>query len=299
MDIKLHWFWRMKNVKVLYLGRCDSKSIQYIEVKSCKFLAGLTHMKGLRLLSLQGVSKIVKLPDSVGSVKSLRILDLRDCNDIEELLDSIKSLGKLTHLDLTSCYSLACLPKGISSLFELQVLKGFFFREKHRDKRSLCSFQDLKRLKKLRKLNITTSLKSFPEDKHLKALDEMTELRKLTNEWQGLFKGGTTMTNHNSVGNFLVGLEKLDLQHIPYESAPAWLAPEKLKNLKKLYIKGGKLERLGYDEKQHLGWEVETLPLLHLPGLSMTWTELQRCFPNLSLEEDDAFSVAEIELNFL
>ncbi|XP_021725744.1 disease resistance RPP13-like protein 4 [Chenopodium quinoa] len=300
MDIKLHWFWRMKNVKALYLGRCDSKSIQYIEVKSSKFLAGLKHMEGLRLLSLQGVSKIVKLPDSVGKVKSLRILDLRDCNDMEELPDSIKSLGKLTHLDLTGCYSLACLPKGISSLFELQVLKGFFFREKHQDKRSLCSFQDLKRLKKLRKLNITTSLESFPDYKHLEALGEMTELRKLTIEWQGLFKEGTTKRSktehkdvgnffgglglekldHKDLGNFLGGLEKLDLQHIPYKCAPAWLTPEKLKNLKKLYIRGGKLEKLG-DEEQHLGWEVETLQLLHLPGLSMTWTVLQGWFPKL------------------
>ena len=75
------WFSRMKNVHVLYLGRwksSDQHNIEeqssdqgdivwegslenHIEVESTEFLEGLKNMKRLRLLSLQGISRINEL----------------------------------------------------------------------------------------------------------------------------------------------------------------------------------------------------------------------------------------------
>ena len=66
----VEWFSRMKNVNVLYLGRWKSSdqgevregSLEnHIEVESTEFLEGLKNMKRLRLLSLQGISRINEL----------------------------------------------------------------------------------------------------------------------------------------------------------------------------------------------------------------------------------------------
>lgn len=289
LDIKLHWFLKMKNIKALYLGRCDSKAIQHIEVKSVRFLTGLMYMKRLRLLSLQGVSKIVKLPESLGMLKNLRILDLRDCSDMEELPKSVKSLEKLTCLDLSGCYSLAFLPKEIASLSELQVLKGFLVQEHHQKTIDSCTWQDMTKLKKLRKLSIITTVRSFPAEEHLHVFKDMVELRKLTIAWRVHYRPKTSehlpkLTHYNNKKPFLERLEKLDLQHIPYETAPPWLVSDKLQSLKKLYMKGGKFTRdLG--RPNYPPWAVETLRLKYLPQLSMTWSEIQSLFPNLSYME--------------
>ncbi|KAK9724101.1 hypothetical protein RND81_05G048200 [Saponaria officinalis] len=283
LDIKLHWFWKMKGMKALYLGRCNSKAIHHIEVKSTKFLAGMTYMKELRLLSLQGISKIVKLPDSIAMARNLRIMDLRDCNDMEELPETVKSLEKLTHLDLSGCYSLLRLPKGVTDLSELQVLKGFLVREDHQKDRDTCSFQDLSRLKNLIKLTISTSVRSFPAKEHLKVFGEMQKLRKLTIAWRGLYRAESEQ-QLDITGSLPKALEKLDLQHFPYATAPTWLVPDKLQNLRKLYIKGGKfLSKLS--PVQFPLWQVETVRFKYLPQLKMTWLEFNSLFRQLSYLE--------------
>ena len=62
---ELEWFSKLKNVKVLYLGRWQNSAKHHIEVESSEFLNGLRSMKFLRFFSLQGISRITKLPDSV------------------------------------------------------------------------------------------------------------------------------------------------------------------------------------------------------------------------------------------
>ena len=110
---ELEWFSKLKNVKVLYLGRSQNSAKHHIEVESSEFLNGLRSMKFLRFFSLQGISRITKLPDSVCKLSSLRILDLRACHNLEELPDGIGSLKQLTHLDISECYLLEYIPKGL------------------------------------------------------------------------------------------------------------------------------------------------------------------------------------------
>ncbi|XP_030971060.1 uncharacterized protein LOC115991473 [Quercus lobata] len=107
---KLEWFSKLKNVKVLYLGRWKNSASHHIEVESGVFLKGLRSMKFLRFFSLQGISRITKLPDSVCMLSSLRILDLRACHNLELLPDGIGSLKQLTHLDISECYLLEYIP---------------------------------------------------------------------------------------------------------------------------------------------------------------------------------------------
>lgn len=75
-------------------------------------------------------------------------------------------------------------------------------------------------------------------------------------------------------------LEKLDLQCYPTGKVPDWLKPQNMKNLKKLYIRGGKLHNPGEttDDDQ---WPVEIMRLKFLDELEINWDTLQASFPNL------------------
>lgn len=74
-------------------------------------------------------------------------------------------------------------------------------------------------------------------------------------------------------------LEKLDLQGIPMERVPQWLNPRQLKNLKKLYIRGGELVSLDHTETDE--WMVETLRLKYLEKLDIDLPRLKKLFPHL------------------
>lgn len=75
------WSSRMKsNLKVLY--RQNSPNY-HIEVESTRFLEGLKKRKNLKLLSLQGISRINELLNSIRKMTHLRILDLKECHNLE------------------------------------------------------------------------------------------------------------------------------------------------------------------------------------------------------------------------
>lgn len=62
--------------------------------------------------------------------------------------------------------------------------------------------------------------------------------------------------------------------------------PGKLKSLKKLYIKGGKLKNLGQMQEGNDKWTVEILRLKYLDEFNMDQEELQISFPNLIFLEN-------------
>uniref|UniRef100_A0A2N9F108 Disease resistance R13L4/SHOC-2-like LRR domain-containing protein n=1 Tax=Fagus sylvatica TaxID=28930 RepID=A0A2N9F108_FAGSY len=134
-------------------------------------------MKCLRLLSLQGISRIDELPNSIGKLTNLRILDLKACHNLEALPDGIASLKKLLYLDISGCYLLDDMPKGLASLSELRVLKGFLTG--NLDSKNSCTLEDLVGLKNLSKF----SNKCFPTKEELKALRKLEALRKLAIVW--------------------------------------------------------------------------------------------------------------------
>ena len=302
------WLSKMKNAQVVCLGSWPGSAKPHIEVESIEFLKGLTSSK-LRFLSLQGISRITELPDSIGKHGNLVILDLKECHNLEMLPEEIIKLKKLRYLDLSECYLLARMPKGLGALSELQVLKGFVISNPQR--KSSGSLDDLKRLRKLRKLTINANSEKFPTPDDLGALHELGEegvLRKLTIAWgaeladqegngakredQNGREGScwkrlipdTKQQKSKTWNDSLPGkLEKLDLQCFPLSKAK-WLTPNSLPNLEKLYIRGGNLAALEDLDKKTWS-EVKTLRLKYLHDLKMTWIKMQESFPKLKYLE--------------
>ncbi|KAL4637072.1 hypothetical protein ACB092_03G054500 [Castanea dentata] len=308
------WLSKMKNAQVICLGSWPGSAKPHIEVESIEFLKGLMSRKNLRFLSLQGISGITELPDSVSKDSNLVILDLKECHNLEVLPEEIIKLKKLRYLDLSNCYLLAHMPQGLGALSELQVLKGFVIGNSQR--KSSGTLDDLKGLRKLRKLTINASSEEFPTPDDLCALNELGEkgvLRKLTIAWWGAkladqegngakredqngregncwkrlipdSKQQKSKTrNDQQVGKLPMKLRKLDLQCFPMSKAK-WLTPNSLPHLKKLYIRGGNLATLeDLDKKNWL--EVKTLRLKYLGDLKMTWIKMQESFPKLKYLE--------------
>ncbi|GKV05568.1 hypothetical protein SLEP1_g17565 [Rubroshorea leprosula] len=184
-DFKGEWFSKMKSIRVLYLGRWESSTDRHIEVESPICFEGLSKMKNLRFLSLQGISGIKSLPNSLCQAAKLRILDLRACHNLEELPDSIGSLKKLTHLDISECYLLDQMPKELSSLLELKIFKGFVIS----DHKKTCSLEELKALQKLEKLSINIIDREYKAERLGSAISKFSNLEKLKVAW-----GGATLT---------------------------------------------------------------------------------------------------------
>ena len=301
----MDWLSKMKDAQVVCLGSWPGSVKPHIEVESIEFLEGLKNSKGLRFLSLQGVSRIKELPGFIGNHSSLVILDLKECHNLEELSKEIGKLTKLRYLDLSDCYLLARLPKELSALVQLRVLKGFVISNPRR--KGSATLEDLKNLKNLRKLTINANSKDFPTDDDLTALQNIGGggvLRNLTIAWgatladqQGEAQNGgnascwqmfksdpkqaTKQHNPKTVtGNLPNQLEKLDLQCFP-KSTATWLTPDSLQNLYKLYIRGGNLATL--DRSKWL--KVQALRLKYLRELKMNWRELNYSFPALEYLE--------------
>ncbi|KAL7211970.1 hypothetical protein ACSBR2_014764 [Camellia fascicularis] len=438
LDFKPEWFSKMKNLNVLYLGRWQTSPTHHIEVedtaalkiKNANVLDGLEDIRHLRFLSLQGISRVTELPESISRLSNLMILDIRACHNLEIIPNGMGLLKNLTHLDMSECYLLDQMPKGLSLLSKLQVLSGFVVGDS--ESKNSCTLEDLRKLPELRKLSIHTGHDAFPLDTHLRALNQFKKLTKLTIAWgrgsveakkddsrkndigaseqaiattkkpglpkaltrlptskqstgtldrenievskkkeisaadqaaadqaaatskkvrfgaseqattkkQGLQKALTRLpTSKQSTGtpdreNIEVskkkeisaadqaaatskkvgfaktmrrlsssktvelpiaelppGLIKLDLQSFPGMVTPPWLRAFTLKNLKKLYIRGGKFSDLGQfkelddEELEKDKWKVEELRLKYLTDLEMDWRELQELFPDLTYLE--------------
>lgn len=81
------WLSKLKNVRVLQLGRWEHNVKHHIEAfnpetkKNEKdvYLNGSGTQKSLKYLSLRGVSRMTSLPPAVAKLSSLEILDLSDC----------------------------------------------------------------------------------------------------------------------------------------------------------------------------------------------------------------------------
>ncbi|PIN09161.1 hypothetical protein CDL12_18254 [Handroanthus impetiginosus] len=285
LDFKLGWFSRMKNVNLLYLGRWSASSEDHIEVEDTAFLEGLENMKYLKFLSLQRVWNIISLPESISQLKNLKILDLRACLHLERLPEEIGLIKSLTHLDMSECHLLSYMPKTLSSLVKLKVLKGFAVGIKIW--KSSRELGDLRKLENLIELSIHTVLEKFPDKDHVKALEELKELKKLKITWRGYAlraENGHHSTSNGSKPTVKLPskVEKLDLEHFPMSKIPSWWGHL---NLKKLYIRGGKFSDLGqyqdWNVKEKYTWKVETLHLKYLSDIELDWKQLQELFPDL------------------
>ncbi|KAF8032780.1 hypothetical protein BT93_D1620 [Corymbia citriodora subsp. variegata] len=305
LDFKEEWFSNMKNINLLSLGSWQGSKHDHIEVENTEFLWGMKHMTSLKFFSLQGISRITEPPKSIGKLYNLRILDLRDCHNLESLPNEICSLKELINLDVSGCYLIEYMPKGLDSLSKLEVLMGFVVSDLKSG--SYSTLSDLAKLKKLRKLGISTTRKSFPTEEELMTLQKFGNLLKLTIAWGGNSisekdKGADSAVDDPIKSKGIVGsfpfkkrttqkptiddlklpqnLEKLDLLCYPSTVAPKWLMPGKLENLKSLYVRGGYLQHLGRVQEDKK-WKVKTMRLKFLKELAMDWREMRQSFPDL------------------
>ena len=156
------------------------------------------------------------------------------------------------------------------------------------------TLEDLKGLKKLKKLTIIATRKDFPTLEDLGSLQKLEALRKLTIAWgvqpknseeqakagelskheTSLF-GKEAESSERPINKLPNKLKKLDLQCFPY-STPTWLTPDDLPNLGKLYIRGGNFTTLKKGK-----WKVEALRLKYLREMKTNWRELKELFPDL------------------
>uniref|UniRef100_A0A6M2EEF9 Rx N-terminal domain-containing protein n=1 Tax=Populus davidiana TaxID=266767 RepID=A0A6M2EEF9_9ROSI len=255
----------------------------HIEVENEVFLKGLWAQKHLKYLCLRGISLITTLPSSIGELFSLEILDLKACHNLEELPSEIGSLTSLTHLDVSDCPFLESMPKELQKLTRLQVLKGFVIGN---SKRTPCKIADLADLKELRRLSIYIGNEAVVKEGEFAKLKAIEKLRCLTMWWGVKVSPETSSAKSPKLIaltdlSFPPGLEKLDLRGIPQPNPLKELKPGSLKQLKKLYIRGGKLQKLNHGEKDDHAWEVEILRLRYLKDFKIDKKSLKQAFPKL------------------
>ncbi|KAJ4813254.1 Disease resistance RPP13-like protein 4 [Rhynchospora pubera] len=179
------------NNKIEETSSGETKSKDHIEVDEIEFLQKLGNK--VTYLSLGGISRIEELHESIGKLENLMILDLRACHNLEKLPEKPSKIWwqssqkswfkKLTYLDISECYLLDHMPKWVCKLSHLEVLKGFVLGS-GKNKSDSCGLQDLKDLKRIRKLSIRITTGSFKTE-DFKGIKELGTLLVLTITWGG------------------------------------------------------------------------------------------------------------------
>ena len=177
------------------------------------------------------------------------------------------------------------------------MLNGFVIGH---SRKNPCKLGDLIKLEKLRKLSINIRNEAIVEEGELEMIKEFRALRVLTITWgvvtspskaadptinsrarsdspvPQLTRTATLTMNSFS---FPPTLEKLDLNCFPRRMSPVWLTASNLKDLKRLYIRGGELQNLGSGSDHK--WKVEILRLKYLKNLVVGAYEIIEKFPDL------------------
>ncbi|KAM3403979.1 hypothetical protein ACQJBY_007217 [Aegilops geniculata] len=297
LELDKTWFSGKTCLSTVQLGRWQDSDYDprahHVELNNAEFLKQVKSCKQLKYLSFRGISRIEALPTSIGKLTRLVILDLKACHNLEDLPKEIVKLLKLEYLDVSECYLLSGMPKGLIKLSHLEVLKGFVLANTR--SKDPCHLKELVMLKKLRTLSIRIG-NSVDSDQFEK-INEFCALRSLTLTWgAGLsavpaIHGDNRLSRSSSAATIAVnhampsvlpsGLEKLEICCFPVAEFPCWVNPGELKNLKKLYIRGGIISSLGEDKY----WEVTVLRLRFLKHLNYPWTALRDTFMKLLVLE--------------
>ncbi|GJN05000.1 hypothetical protein PR202_ga22593 [Eleusine coracana subsp. coracana] len=186
------WFSNKARLGTLQLGQWRASSAReqmadpkrsHIELIADEqlIIRGIGACKGLRYLSLRGISRIKAIPAAIGKLGELLVLDLRACHNLEVLTKEVTKLHKLQYLDVSECYLLVEMPQGLGKLSQLQVLKGFVLASSSRQ--NACSLRELAALTGLCKLSIGIAKKLKRAEVELSVLSKLTSLTSLKITW--------------------------------------------------------------------------------------------------------------------
>ncbi|RLN09361.1 uncharacterized protein C2845_PM11G07450 [Panicum miliaceum] len=260
---------------VLQLGPwCNADDNTYMEVDDLESLSDINLLKNLRYLSLRGLSRLTELPKGIQSLKKLAIIDMCGCQNLVNVASEItKLLKQLTHLDLTECYMLEHIGRGITSLSKLR------------------------RLKKLQKLTVSITTDANVGKGEMVEFKQLVSLHKLTIIWSEIpsILDGDSEEVKKKRKNLIEKwtrfelpqeLLKLDLRCYPKNE----LKLQEHKNLKKLYLRGGDLERFSIDESKHSNALektnfIKTLRLRYLKNFNMEWEEIRLLLTDIEYVE--------------
>ena len=267
---------KMKVSNVLQLGKWQGQLQDDIQVEKSSFLSNLSlQASTLKYLSLRSVLGIRELPDSIAQLTNLMILDLKDCINLEKMNEKIGEISKLSHLNISGCILLRYMPKALASLKGMEVLKGFVVCAKDNGQ---CTVAELATLTNVRKLSIRVRRTATIREGEWEGVRKMVGLRSLGITW-----GDQASPPPNNP----LDLEKLDLRRFPHEPErttwPDWMVyiSTKLEKLRKLYIRGGKLDSLSPVRETNI---IE-LHLKHLHHLNLKWSDVSSKFPKLAYLE--------------
>uniref|UniRef100_A0A0D9VGW3 Disease resistance R13L4/SHOC-2-like LRR domain-containing protein n=1 Tax=Leersia perrieri TaxID=77586 RepID=A0A0D9VGW3_9ORYZ len=283
------------NLVVLQLGRWwNSDDNTYMEVQGLEKLSAISNLKNLRYLGIRGLSKLTELPNEISKLRQLEVLDVRGCQNLTRVTSSnVKNLRLLTHLDLTECYMLEHIGREITSLSKLQVFKGFVFSIDSRWN-NVCRLQDIgAKMKHLQKLSINVTTDANVAKNEMAQLKHLSGLTSLTITW-GELPSILTSEERKADRNQLLerwtslelppSLVKLDIRCFPDKEIPSkWFeqGPNKSKVLKKLYVRGGAVEKLNLPRDNN----IETLRLRYLKAFNMKWNDMLGMMKNLRYVE--------------
>ncbi|KAL6992673.1 hypothetical protein U1Q18_010786 [Sarracenia purpurea var. burkii] len=281
----------------------------------------ILQLPNLTILDIRACHNLEEIPKKIGLLKSLTHLDMSECyllaNMPKELSD-LKELqvlkgfvvGNLKGKNWCSIEDLA----GLTKLRKLSVYTGQDDFPTETEMRHLYKFKELLKLtiewgggsqaksmaanakepkneingkpasKQENPDGVETQNRENGTDDVENGANSTPETRKRRN----LLKRNPKMRSERDGSEYFppelpTQLQKLDLQCFPRRYAPGWFKASKLKNLKKLYIRGGTLRDLGQlDWEEKWEWKkVEILRLKFLSELEMDWRELKELFPNL------------------
>ncbi|XVE91740.1 hypothetical protein REPUB_Repub01dG0037100 [Reevesia pubescens] len=222
----------------------------------------------LKVLDLEG-APLDKFPDAITNLIILKYLSLRNTN-IRKLPKSIKKLQNLETLDLKQTFVIE-LPKTIIKLEKLRHLLVYHYDTKNQANILLQGFRTWRRIGELVALQKLSFIKANGDDGIIKALGNLTQLRKLGIVDLKEKDGKHLCLSIGNMGNLqslhvasIKEDEFLDLNAMPthpkllqrlylkgrLEKVPNWVSS--LHDLVRIRLKGSKLESNPIDVLQDL-----------------------------------------------
>ncbi|XP_022734265.1 TMV resistance protein N-like [Durio zibethinus] len=113
------------HIEQLWKGNRPLPKLKLVNLKGSKNLIktpDFTRAPYLQSLILEGCSRIVELPSSIGHLSNLVSLNLKDCNNLVSLPSSINGLTCLKTLNLAGCSKVETLPENLQHVEFLEEL---------------------------------------------------------------------------------------------------------------------------------------------------------------------------------